>query len=140
MIQLTHLGRRTSWNVADWLPVVAPSGVREPAHRAFPKVIEDWDIARIVRDYADAAQRMQAAGLDGIELESYGHLIDHFWSPATNQREDELGGALDNRLGFCFQVLNGIREAVGRENALGADDLERVAFDRAIPMKLGRTM
>ena len=48
MIQLTHLGRRTNWNKADWLPVLAPSPVREPAHRAFPKEMEDWDIERIV--------------------------------------------------------------------------------------------
>src|SRR5687767_12598885 len=72
MIQLTHLGRRTGWNKGDWLPVLAPSPVREPAHRAFPKQIEDWDIERIVQEYADAAQRMQAAGLDGIEFEAYG--------------------------------------------------------------------
>ena len=63
MIQLTHLGRRTAWNKADWLPVLAPSPIREPAHRAFPKAIEDWDIDRIVADYAAAAQRMQARGL-----------------------------------------------------------------------------
>ena len=37
MIQITHLGRRTSWSKDDWLPVIAPSHVREPAHRAFPK-------------------------------------------------------------------------------------------------------
>jgi hypothetical protein len=55
MIQITHLGRRTSWSKGDWLPVIAPSTVREPAHRAFPKVAEDWDIARIVGQYADAA-------------------------------------------------------------------------------------
>ena len=78
MIQLTHLGRRTTWNKADWLPALAPSPVREPAHRAFPKVIEDWDIERIIADYAAAAQRMQAAGLDGIEIEAYGHLPDQF--------------------------------------------------------------
>ncbi len=46
MIQITHLGRRTVWNKADWLPVLAPSPVREAAHRAFPKALEDWDIAR----------------------------------------------------------------------------------------------
>ncbi|MCL6305265.1 N-methylproline demethylase, partial [Streptococcus agalactiae] len=95
-IQLTHLGRRTSWNKADWLPVVSASPVREPAHRAFPKEAEDWDIERIIADYASAAQRMQAAGLDGIEFEAYGHLMDGFWSPATNRREDEYGGSLDN--------------------------------------------
>ena len=81
MIQLTHLGRRTNWNKADWLPVLAPSPVREPAHRAFPKEAEDWDLDRIIRGYAAATARMQAAGLDGVELEAYGHLLDHFWSP-----------------------------------------------------------
>jgi len=66
MIQLTHLGRRTRWDKGDWLPIVAPSHAREAAHRAFPKRIEDWDIERIVGDYADAAERVAAAGLDGI--------------------------------------------------------------------------
>src|SRR6187402_522514 len=37
MIQITHLGRRTNWGKADWLPILAPSSIREPAHRAFPK-------------------------------------------------------------------------------------------------------
>ena len=119
MIQLTHLGRRTSWNHADWLPVLAPSPVREPAHRAFPKQAEDWDIERIVSDYAAAAVRMQAAGLDGIEFEAYGHLMDGFWSPATNQREDEYGGSLDNRLRFTWRVIDAVREAVGNDFIVG---------------------
>ena len=74
MIQLTHLGRRTGWDHDDWLPVVAPSPLREPAHRAHPKEAEDWDIDRIVGKYADAAERMQAGGMDGVEVECYGHL------------------------------------------------------------------
>jgi 2,4-dienoyl-CoA reductase-like NADH-dependent reductase (Old Yellow Enzyme family) len=78
MIQLTHLGRRTGWNKGDWLPVVSPSHDREASHRAFPKKIEDWDIERIIKDYADAAERMKEAGMDGIELECYGHLMDQF--------------------------------------------------------------
>jgi N-methyl-L-proline demethylase len=119
MIQLTHLGRRTGWNKADWLPVLAPSPVREPAHRAFPKEMEDWDIERIVADYAAAAQRMQAAGLDGIEFESYGHLMDGFWSPATNRRSDEFGGSLDNRLRFTWRVLDAVRAAVGPDFIVG---------------------
>ncbi|MEO1494875.1 MAG: NADH:flavin oxidoreductase [Pseudomonadota bacterium] len=113
MIQLTHLGRRTMWNHSDWLPVVSASPVREPAHRAFPKEAEDWDIARIVTRYAEAAERMQAAGLDGIELECYGHLIDGFWSPLTNQRDDDYGGSLDNRLRFVREILSSIRAKVG---------------------------
>lgn len=119
MIQITHLGRRTAWNKADWLPVMAPSPVREPAHRSFPKALEDWDIARIVTDYAAAAQRMEAAGLDGIELDAYGHLPDQFWSPATNQRTDEYGGDLDNRLRFIRRVLAAIRAATDPKFIVG---------------------
>lgn len=119
MIQLTHLGRRTAWNKADWLPVLAPSPVREPAHRAFPKAAEDWDIDRIVADYAAAAQRMQAAGLDGLEINAYGHLPDQFWSPATNQRGDAWGGSLDNRMAFSLRVMRAMRDAVGPDFLLG---------------------
>ncbi len=113
MIQLTHLGRRTGWNKGDWLPVVAPSHHREASHRAFPKLIEDWDIARIIGDYGDAAERMQAAGMDGIELECYGHLLDQFISPATNSLKAPYGGALENRLRFLFDCLREIRKRVG---------------------------
>ena len=67
MTQVTHLGRRTSNFSGDWLPLVYPSALREPAHRSFPKVAEEWDLDRIVQDYADAASRCVEAGLDGIE-------------------------------------------------------------------------
>ena len=120
MIQVTHLGRRTSWSKADWLPVLSPSGVREPAHRAFPKPMEDWDIRRVVKAYADAAERVKAAGLDGLELECYGHLIDQFWSPATNRRDDDYGGTLDNRMRFGLEVLGAIRDRVGPDFIVGA--------------------
>jgi 2,4-dienoyl-CoA reductase-like NADH-dependent reductase (Old Yellow Enzyme family) len=134
MIQLTHLGRRTNWNKADWLPVLAPSPVREPAHRAIPKEMEDWDIDRIVTDYADAAERMQAAGLDGFEFECYGHLMDQFWSPATNRREDGYNGSLDNRLRFTFRVLDAVRARVGRDFIVGA----RLVADEDWDMGLSR--
>jgi len=119
MIQLTHLGRRTHWAGGDWLPVVSPSHAREPAHRAFPKKIEDWDIARIIKDYADAAERMKEAGLDGIELEAYGHLLDQFWSPRTNTLDPPYGGDLDNRLRFSMEVLRAVRERVGPDFIVG---------------------
>lgn len=119
MIQLTHLGRRTRWNTGDWLPVLSASPVREPAHRSFPKEAEDWDIERIVADYAAAAQRMQAAGLDGIEFEAYGHLMDSFWSPATNRRTDAYNGDIDSRLRFSFALLDAVRGAVGPDFIVG---------------------
>ena len=129
MIQLTHLGRRTGWAQDDWLPVVAPSPLREPAHRAIPKEAEDWDIERIVGKYADAAERMQAAGMDGIEIESYGHLFDQFWSPLTNHRTDEYGGSFEHRLRFGWEVLQAIRERVGFDYIVGL----RMAVDEHVP-------
>jgi len=119
MIQLTHLGRRTSWNKGDWLPTVAPGPYREPAHRAFPKVLEDWDICRIIDDYADAAERMQAAGLDGIEFECYGHLMDQFMSPLTNALAAPYGGSFDNRFRFAADVLAAVRQRVRPDFLVG---------------------
>ncbi|RVN58968.1 NADH:flavin oxidoreductase [Sinorhizobium meliloti] len=129
MIQLTHLGRRTRWDKGDWLPVVAPSHHREAAHRAFPKKIEDWDIDRIIKDFADAAERMKAGGMDGVELEAYGHLIDQFASPLTNELDGPYGGSLDNRMRFCFDVLKAIRARVGDEFILGV----RYTADECLP-------
>lgn len=137
MIQITHLGRRTGWNKGDWLPVLAPSSVREPAHRSFPKVAEDWDIERIVADYASAAQRMQAAGLDGIEFESYGHLMDGFWSPATNHRDDAFGGSLDNRLRFTWLVIDAVRAAVGPDFIVGIRMVADEDFDKGLSKQEG---
>ncbi len=137
MMQITHLGRRTNWNKADWLPVLAPSPVREPAHRAFPKAAEDWDLDRIVADYAAAAERMQAGGLDGIEIEAYGHLLDQFWSPATNRREDDLNGALDNRLKFTFRVLDAIRAAVGPDFIVGIRMVADEDWERGLSREEG---
>ena len=128
MIQLTHLGRRTRWDKGDWLPVVGAGPSREPAHRAFPKVIEDWDISRIVSDFADATERMQAAGLDGVEFECYGHLMDQFMSPLTNGLEGPYGGSFDNRIRFAMEVLAACRKRVGAGFLLGmrytADEVE----------------
>jgi len=119
MIQLTHLGRRTRWDKGDWLPTVSASASREPSHRAFPKVIEDWDIQRIINDYADAAERMAAAGLDGVEFECYGHLMDQFMSPFTNSLAAPYGGSLENRARFSMEVLAACRKRVGDNFLLG---------------------
>lgn len=119
MIQVTHLGYRTRWDKGDWLPVLGAGPAREPAHRAFPKVIEDWDIDRIITDYADGVERMQAAGLDGVEFEVYGHLMDQMFSPLTNALDGDYGGSFDNRLRFATQVLDACRRRVGPDFLLG---------------------
>ena len=128
MIQIPHLGRRTGWSQGDWLPILAPSPIREPAHRSFPKEAEDWDIDRIVGDYAAAAQRMQEAGLDGIEIEAYGHIIDGFWSPATNRREDAYGGSLENRARLAFLQAGARRAADSRRRPGPVADREQAVL------------
>ena len=134
MIQLTHLGRRTRWDKGDWLPVLAPSHHREAAHRAFPKKLEDWDIERIIKDFADAAERMKAGGMDGVELEAYGHLIDQFTSPLTNELDGPYGGSLDNRMRFCLDVFRAIRKRVGDDFILGV----RYTADECLPGGTGK--
>ena len=130
MIQLTHLGRRTNWNKGDWLPALSPGPDREPAHRAFPKVLEDWDIARIIEDFADAAQRMQDGGMDGIELYAGGHLLDQFWSPLSNALDGPYGAdSLENRARFTLDVLSAIRKRTGPDFIVGvrgaADEMQK---------------
>lgn len=128
MIQITHLGRRTGWGQDDWLPIVSASAIREPAHRNIPKVAEEWDIERIIGKYADAAERMQAGGMDGIEVEAYGHLFDQFLSPLTNHRADEWGVDDDARLRFPWEVLSAIRERVGPDFIVGV----RMVIDETV--------
>ncbi|SFM74634.1 NADH:flavin oxidoreductase [Shimia aestuarii] len=136
MCQITHMGRRTAWDDGHWLPVLAPSGIRERAHRAFPKVMEQEDINRVIDGFAAAARRCQRGGFDGIELLSHSHLLGQFLSPLTNLREDDYGGSLENRMRITLQVLDAVRAEVGpefvlsmritgdelTEGGLGADD------------------
>jgi len=119
MCQITHMGRRTLWDVENWLPVVAPSMVREPQHRAFPKVMEESDIRRIVAAYAAAARRTMEGGLDGVEVIAYGHLMDQFWTPLVNKRKDRYGGSLENRMRFSMEVFEAIRHEVGTDYIVG---------------------
>ncbi len=137
MIQITHLGRRTNWNHSDWLPVISASQVREPAHRAFPKEAEDWDIERIISDYANAAVRMQEAGMDGIEIEAYGHFLDSFWSPATNKRTDKYGGSLENRVNFSQKVIDAIRKSVGNNFIVGIRMVADEDWDKGLTKEDG---
>jgi len=116
MCQISHMGRRTRWDAGNWLPAVAPSPVREPEHRSFPKAMEDWDFTRIVRDFGQAARRCREGGLDGLELSFQTlHLIPQFWSPGTNKRTDRYGGSLENRMRFSFEVLEEVRARVGSD-------------------------
>ena len=72
---------------------------------------------------------MQTGGMDGIELQSYGHLLDAWWSPGTNQRTDDWGGELENRMRFPWRVLQAVRDRVGSEFIVGL----RVFLEETFP-------
>ncbi len=144
MCQITHLGRRTSWATADWLPLVSASPVREPAHRSFPKEAEDHDIKRIIQAYGAAARRCQDGGLDGVEIEAYGHFVDSFWSPATNKRTDNYGGSLENRMQVVLDVVGEIRGQVGPDYIVGirqvVDEDWELGLSREEGMEIARRL
>jgi 2,4-dienoyl-CoA reductase-like NADH-dependent reductase (Old Yellow Enzyme family) len=119
MCQITHMGRRTYWDTENWLPTIAPSPVREPAHRSIPKEMERADIKRVITAYGAAARRCKEGGLDGVEIEAYGHLFDSFWTPLVNHRTDEYGGSFENRLRFSLEALAEIRQQVGEGFIVG---------------------
>ncbi len=144
MIQLTHLGRRTSWSKGDWLPSISSGKHREPAHKAFPKVAESWDIERIIKEYGDAAERMKEGGMDGVELEGQGHLIGQFLSPLTNELETEYGGSFENRLRFTLDVLSDIRKKVGQNFIVGIrcvfDEVEKGGITKSDGLKIAKIL
>jgi len=129
MCQITHMGRRTCDDVADWLPTLAPSPVRERQHRSFPKEIEPHEIERVLAGYAAGARRCKEGGLDGVEVIAWGHLVDQFLSPAINKRTDGYGGSLENRCRFALEVFAAIREAVGPDFVVGI----RLTGDEHVP-------
>ncbi|RTR03857.1 dimethylglycine demethylation protein DgcA [Halomonas nitroreducens] len=120
MIQITHMGRRSRWDGFDWPTLLSPSGIREPVHRSTCKTIEEEEIWRIIGDFAQAARRAKEGGLDGVELSAvHQHLIDQFWSPRVNKREDQWGGSFENRMRFGMEVLKAVRAEVGDDFVVG---------------------
>ncbi len=129
MCQITHMGRRTYWDTEHWLPVIAPSPLREPAHRSIPKEMEHSDIRRVIQAYAAAALRCKQGGLDGVEIEAYGHLFDSFWTPLVNQRVDDYGGDFERRMRFSLEAIAEIRKQVGDDFIVGI----RMSGDESTP-------
>lgn len=74
------------------------------------------DIQELIQDYVEAALCVKEAGFDGIELHSaHGYLLNQFYSPLTNQRTDEYGGDLTNRLRIHVEMIRAVRKAVGED-------------------------
>ncbi len=119
LAQITHRGRRGHSNLS-WQRLLAPSPVKEPNHREVPGVLRREDIEIIVQAFADAAVRVKKGGFDGVELSAaHCHLIDQFWGPNANFRDDEFGGDLEGRMRFGFMVIERVRQAVGEDFIVG---------------------
>ncbi len=117
--QITHRGRRGR-SVDLWNRMYAPSDVREPNHRENPHPLATAMIDELVEAFAAAAGRLQAGGFDGCEImASHCHLIDQFWTLNVNDRGDEYGGDLENRLRFGARVIDAVRGRVGSEFIVG---------------------
>jgi anthraniloyl-CoA monooxygenase len=121
LLQLGHAGRRGATRPREagadlplreggW-PLLAASALPYTPRSAVPKAMDAGDIERVREEFAAAGARAAAAGFDGLELDlAHGHLLAGFLSPLTNLREDEYGGALEDRLRFPLAVLDAVRE------------------------------
>ncbi len=121
-LQLGHAGRKGAtklmWEGMDrplpfggW-PVLSASAIPYYEDSQVPREVTRADMARITADFVAATQRGIACGFDMLELHcAHGYLLASFLSPLTNQRTDEFGGSLDNRLRFPLEVFAAMRAA-----------------------------
>lgn len=121
VMQIGHGGRQSN---PDALPPgvqqVAPSPIPSGFYGVEPRELTLEEIGRIQDAFAQAAVRAQKSGADGVELHgAHGYLIHQFISPLSNQRADEYGGSLENRARFLREVIDKVREQVGREFVVG---------------------
>jgi 2,4-dienoyl-CoA reductase-like NADH-dependent reductase (Old Yellow Enzyme family) len=119
--QLNHKGVEGGSNAVDDLRVLyAPSAIPSPATGEMPKPMEPEDIVDVVEHFGTCALHAREGGFDGVELHlAHGYLLQQFLSPLYNQRDDEYGGSLTNRLRLTRNVISAIRTRVGRDWTLG---------------------
>jgi 2,4-dienoyl-CoA reductase (NADPH2) len=110
-LQILHAGR-----YARIPEAVGPSAITSPINSNAPRPMSEADILRTIEDYARTAALAREAGYDGVEIMgSEGYLINEFTAPRTNDRVDDWGGSLDNRLRLAREVMAAVRRRVGRD-------------------------
>jgi 2,4-dienoyl-CoA reductase-like NADH-dependent reductase (Old Yellow Enzyme family) len=129
-IQLAHAGRKASTDLPwrggkpltgaeAWL-TEAPSALPHGEGWHVPQALDEEGLARVKRDFVEAAQRADRAGVDLIELHgAHGYLLHQFTSPISNRRNDSYGGSLDNRLRFPLEVFDSVRAVWPAHKPLG---------------------
>mgnify|MGYP002619731606 CR=1 FL=1 len=120
VLQLGHGGRQANLANIHGDYQVAPSAIASSAMGTVPKELTIEEIKWIQQAWADAAVRAQLAGFDGVEVHgAHGYLISSFFSRRSNKRKDEYGGSLENRARFAMEVIQKVRDAVGRNFTVG---------------------
>ena len=130
-IQLAHAGRKgatsSPFNGVKPLPaddaqfwqVVGPSAIPVADGFQTPQELSIDDIQQLIEEFVCAARRSIEAGFEVIEIHgAHGYLIHSFLSPISNQRDDEYGGSLENRMRFALEVSKAIRAEVGKDMPL----------------------
>ncbi len=111
LLQLLHAGR-----YGKHARIVAPSPIRSPINPNAPRELSSAEIEATIEAFARAAVLAREAGYDGVEIMgSEGYLITQFLALRTNQRTDDWGGSLENRMRFGVEVMRRVRAAVGRD-------------------------
>jgi 2,4-dienoyl-CoA reductase-like NADH-dependent reductase (Old Yellow Enzyme family) len=131
-VQLAHAGRKASsqrpWEGGGALkPGQDPWDTEAPSALPFgpgwhtPRQMTVDDIARVRAAFVASAERAVRIGFDTVELHmAHGYLAHSFMSPIANQRTDQYGGSLENRMRFAREVTEAVRQVVPRTVALGA--------------------
>lgn len=118
ILQLSHGGRQRDIPGVENDPNVGLSATNtpDPLHGFQCKAMTRDEIKQVIQQFADGARRAREAGLDGVELHACnGYLITQFLSSGINDRTDEYGGALENRGRFLLEIVQAIRQAVGKD-------------------------
>jgi 2,4-dienoyl-CoA reductase-like NADH-dependent reductase (Old Yellow Enzyme family) len=117
--QLYHVGQHGDADnsfAANWSPSGLPSYHDADGSHAMTSA----EIGEIVDGFIAAAARAQAAGFDGVEIfAAYHGLVDQFWTPWSNRRDDDWGGSFEGRMRFSAAILGGIRERCGDDFIVG---------------------
>jgi NADPH2 dehydrogenase len=120
VVQISHAGGVTNKRVIG----TEPAG---PSPREKSRMLEASEIYAIVDNFALATERAVKAGFDGVELHgAHGYLLNQFFSPLFNRREDEFGGSLEKRMRFPLLIVEKVRRILGERlllYRLGSDDL-----------------
>ncbi|MBV7273414.1 FAD-dependent oxidoreductase [Clostridium sp. PL3] len=115
-VQLHHPGRQTVCEMIGGKATISPSGIKSMLTQADCREMTNEEVKNLVQDFINAAERCYKAGIDGVELHAaHGYMLNQFLSPFTNKRTDEYGGNTENRARIIKEIIQGIRERVGRE-------------------------